>query len=400
MPPLAPRLAASPPAATVAMTERARALRAAGVAVITLSIGEPDFPTPEHAIEAACEAARRGETKYPPQAGTPALREAVRRKYRRDFGLEYGPDEVMIGNGGKQVIFNAVMATVAPGDEVIIPTPYWASYSLMVELAGGRAVFLPCPEARGFRLDAEALARTITPKSRLLLLNFPNNPSGAVMTAEDAEAIAAVLRRHPDLWVLCDDIYGELTYDGARHLPLAARAPDLRERLLIVSGVSKTYAMTGWRIGFGLGPAPLIRAMVTMQGHATAGVSAPGQAAAAAALEGPQELVAERVAVFRRRRDLLLERLAAAPGLTCHRPEGAFYLYPNVGGLIGRTTPQGRRLATDTDVALALLEEAHVAVVAGAAFGMSPYVRLSYATSEALLEEAARRIVAFCAALG
>jgi aspartate aminotransferase len=400
MPPLAPRLARTPPAATVAMTERARALRAAGADVITLSIGEPDFPTPEHAIAAACEAARRGETKYPPQAGTLALREAVRRKYRRDFGLDYGLDEVMIANGGKQVIFNAIMATVAPGDEVVIPTPYWASYSLMVELAGGRVITVPCPEEKGFRLDPEALAAALTPRTRLLLLNFPNNPSGAVMTAEDWAALAAVLRRHPDLWVLCDDIYGELTYDGHRHVPLAAVAPDLRERLLIVSGVSKTYAMTGWRIGFGLGPAPLIRAMITMQGHATAGVSAPGQAAAVAALEGPQELVAERVAIFRRRRDLLLDRLAAAPGLTCHRPQGAFYLYPNVGGLLGRITPAGQRLETDTDVALALLEEAHVAVVAGAAFGMSPYLRLSYATSEPLLEEAARRIADFCRALG
>ncbi len=399
MPPLAERLRRIPPAATVAMTARARALREGGADVIALSIGEPDFPTPPHAIEAALAAARRGETKYPPQDGTRALKEAVQRKFQRDQGLDYALDEIMVANGGKQVIFNALMAAVDPGAEIIIPAPYWASYSLLAELAGGRVVPVPCPESAGFHLRTEDLAGAITARTRLLILNFPNNPTGAACGPEEMAAIGRVLLDHPDIWVLADDIYEHLLYDGFRYVTLAAAEPRLRERVVTVSGASKTYAMTGWRIGFCAGPRDLIRAMVNMQGQATAGVSSIGQAAAAAALDGPQEFLAERLAVYRRRRDLLLDLLAAAPGVSCHRPEGAFYLFPNIAGCLGRQSAGGREIATDTDFAVALLEEQHVAVVQGAAFGMSPYLRLSYATSEAALEAAGRRIISFCQSL-
>ncbi len=399
MPPLAERLSRIPPAATVAMTARARALRESGADVIALSIGEPDFPTPPHAIEAALAAARRGETKYPPQDGTRALKEAVQRAFRRDQGLDYALDEIMVGNGGKQVIFNAMMAAVDPGSEVIIPAPYWASYTLLAELAGGNVVPVRCPESAGFHLRATDLADAITPRTRLLLLNFPNNPTGAACGPEEMAAIGRVLLDHPDIWVLADDIYAHLLYDGFRYVTLAAAEPRLRERVVTVSGVSKTYAMTGWRIGFCAGPRDLIRAMVNMQGQATAGVSSIGQAAAAAALDGPQTFLAERLAVYRRRRDMLADLLNAAPGVTCHKPEGAFYLFPNIAGCLGHRSAGGREIATDTDFAAALLEEQHVAVVQGAAFGMSPYLRLSYATSEAALEAAGRRIISFCQSL-
>ncbi len=398
-PPLAERLTRVPTAATAAMTARARALREGGADVIALSIGEPDFTTPAHAIAAAEAAARRGETKYPPQDGTRALKEAIQRKFRRDQGLDYALDEIMVGNGGKQVIFDALMAAVDPGAEVVIPAPYWASYALMAELAGGRVVPVSCPENAGFHLRAEDLAQAITPRTRLLILNFPNNPTGAACGPEEMAAIGRVLLEHPDVWVLADDIYEHLLYDGFRYVTLAAAEPRLRERVVTVSGVSKTYAMTGWRIGFCAGPRPLIRAMVNMQGQATAGVSSIGQAAAAAALDGPQDFLAEQRATYRRRRDLLLDLLSAAPGITCHKPEGAFYLYPNIAGCIGRRSAAGREIANDTDFALALLEEQHVAVVQGAAFGMSPYVRVSYATSEAALETAGQRIIRFCQGL-
>jgi aspartate aminotransferase len=400
MPELAQRLAAAPVAATVAMTIRARALRAAGAEVISLTIGEPDFATPRHAIEAGYKAALAGQTKYPPQDGTPALKEAVQRKFRRENGLDFALDQIMVGNGGKQVIYDAVMATVDAGDEVVIPRPCWTAYPLMTKLAGAVPVAVNCPENNGFKLRAEDLEAAITERTKLLVLNLPNNPTGAACTKAELEEIAAVIRAHPRVWVIADDMYEHLVYDEDFALvTLAAAAPDLAERIVTVSGVSKTYAMTGWRIGFAGGPRALIKAMVNMQGQVTAGVSTVGQAAAAAALDGPQELVAERRAIYRRRRDLVVKMLNEAPGITCRKPEGAFYVYPNISGCIGRKSAGGRRIETDQDFAMALLEEQHVATVHGAGFGMSPYLRISYATDEAALTEACRRIAAFTAGL-
>ncbi len=398
MPELAERLRGVPMAATVAMTIKAREMKAAGVEVIALTIGEPDFMSPMHAIEAGYQAALKGETKYPPQDGTTALKQAIQRKFLRDQGLVVALDEIMVGNGGKGVIFDALMATVNPGDEVIVPAPYWGAYPLMTTVVGGVPVIVACPQNNGFRLRPEDLEAAIGPRTKWLVLNSPNNPTGTALGEADLAGLAAVLERHPHVWVMADDMYEHLVFEG-RHHTLAAVAPGLRDRVLTVSGVSKTYAMTGWRIGFAAGPKPLIKAMVTMQGHVAAGVSSVGQAAAAAALDGPQEVVGTMQAAYRRRRDLVVDALRTAQGLQCHRPEGAFYVYPNVAGCLGRTTPGGRVLNTDEDFALALLEERHVAVVHGKAFGMSPYIRISYATDDASLEEACRRIVAFCAEL-
>jgi aspartate aminotransferase len=364
--------------------------------VLALTVGEPDFATPDHAIEAAYRAAKDGQTKYPPQDGTSALKAAVQRKFQRDSGLDYALDEIMVANGGKQVLFNAFMATLNEGDEVVIPAPSWSAYDLMATMLGAHTVPVSCPQNNGFRLRPEDLAAAITPRTKWLILNFPNNPTGAACARAEMQAIGEVMLRHPQVWILCDDMYEHLLYDGFDYVTIAAAEPRLRERTLTLSGVSKTYAMTGWRIGFCGGPRELIRAMINMQGHATAGVSSVGQAAAVAALDGPQDLVAERNALYRRRRDLVVDALNASPGLSCHRPQGAFYVYPNIAGCLGKTSPGGKVLASDEDFALALLEERHVAVVHGAAFGMSPYVRISYATDEATLAEACARIARFC----
>jgi aspartate aminotransferase len=399
MPALARRLDRVPVAATVQMTMRARALRAEGHDVIALTIGEPDFASPPHAIEAAHRAALAGETKYAPHDGTKALKEAVQRKYAREQGIDYPLDQIAISNGGKQAIFNALMATIDPGDEVVIPAPYWGAYPLMTRFAGGEPVFVTCPQNNGFKLRAEDLDAAITPRTKWLLLNFPNNPTGAACDAAGLAAIADVMRRHPHVWIMSDDMYERLVYDGLKHVTMAQVAPDLRDRTLTISGVSKTYAMTGWRIGFSVGPQPLIRAMVNVQGQSTAGTSSVGQAAAVAALDGPQDAVAPMVEAYRRRRDLVVDGLNACAGIQCHKPEGAFYVFPTIAGCIGRTSGGGRRIETDADFALALLEEAHVGTVAGAAFGMSPYLRISTATSDAALAEACRRMRAFCAEL-
>ncbi len=396
MPALAERLDRVKVSASVAMTMRARELRAKGVDVVALTIGEPDFASPRHAIEAGYQAALRGDTKYPPQDGTRALKEAIQRKFQRDSGLDFAYEEVAVSNGGKQCIFNALAATVDPGDEVVIPVPSWNAYPLMTRFLGGEPVFVPCPQNNGFKPRPEDIDAAITARTKFLVLNNPNNPTGASCTQEELRAIAAVMARHPHVWILSDDMYEHLVYDGFRHATIAAVAPELRERTVTVSGVSKTYAMTGWRIGFAGGPRPLIRAMVNMQGQVTAGVSTVGQAAAAAALDGPQESVAEMVAAYQRRRDMAVEVITACRGMNCHKPEGAFYLFPNVAGCLGKTTPGGRRLATDEDVAMALLEEAHVGVVHGASYGMSPYIRISTATDDASLAEGCRRIAAFC----
>ncbi len=399
MPPLAQRLAGAPTAATVTLTARAREMRAQGLDVISLTIGEPDFATPPHVIEAAHQAALRGDTKYPPQDGTPALKAAIRRHLAR-AGLEYGLDEIVVGNGGKQVIFDALMATLDPGSEVIVLAPYWNAYPLMARLLGGVAVTVPCLEADGFRPRVAAIEAAITPRTRWLMLNFPNNPTGAVCTAAELAALGAMLERHPQVWVMSDDLYEHLRFDGEPHATLARAAPALRGRVLTLGGVSKTYAMTGWRVGYGAGPRALVRAMATVQGHATAGVCAPAQAAAAAALDGPQDDAESMREAYRRRRDLVVDALAAAPGLRCHRPDGAFYVYPSVAGLVGRLSGGGRALEDDEAVCMALLEEAHVATVFGAAFGMSPFLRLSCAAGDETLREACRRIVRFCEAVG
>jgi aspartate aminotransferase len=386
-------------AATVQMTIKARAMRAAGIDVLALTVGEPDFATPDHAIDAAYRAAKAGETKYPPQDGTSALKAAVQRKFKRDSGLDFAPDEIMVANGGKQVLFDAFMATLDAGDEVVIPVPAWSAYGLMATMLGATPVEVSCPQNNGFRLRPEDLEAAITPRSKWLILNFPNNPTGAACSRAEMVAIGEVMLRHPHVWILCDDMYEHLLYDGFDYVTMAAAEPRLRDRTLTLSGVSKTYAMTGWRVGFCGGPPELIRAMVNMQGHATAGVSSVGQAAAVAALDGPQDLVAERSEIYRRRRDLVVAALNAAPGMSCHRPQGAFYVYPNIAGCLAKTTAGGTLLQTDEDFALALLQERHVAVVHGAAFGMSPYLRISYATDEATLDEACRRIARFCAEL-
>ncbi len=399
MPSLSRRLDRVRTPALVTMTVRARALRAQGHKVIQLTVGEPDFATPDHAIAEAHAAALRGETKYPPQDGTLRLKQAVQRKFRRDQGLDYALDEIMVGNGGKQVLFNALMASIDPGDQVVIPAPYWSAYALMAELAGAEPVFVPCPQNHGFKPRPEDIEAAITPRTKWLLLNFPNNPTGAACSPAEMAAIGAVMLRHPQSWVLCDDMYEHLVYDGFAYRTMAAMVPDLRDRTLTVAGVSKSYAMTGWRIGFGAGPKALIAGMVNMQGQATSGVSAVGQAAAAAALDGPQDLLAERAAIYRRRRDLVVDALNACPGLLCHRPEGAFYVFPSIAGCIGRTSQAGRMIATDADFATALLEEQFVATVPGSSFGMAPYLRISYATDEASLIEACGRIGAFCAGL-
>jgi aspartate aminotransferase len=398
-PALAERLKRVQVAASVQMSIKARELKAAGKDVITLTTGEPNFASPPHAIEAAHQAALRGETKYQPQDGNPPLKQAIQRKFKRDSGLDFALDEICVSNGGKQCVYNAIMATVDPGDEVIIPTPSWIAYALMTRLMGGEPVFVPCPQNNGFKPRAEDIDAAITPKTKWLLLNNPNNPSGASCSADDLRAIADVMRKHPHVWIMSDDMYEHLVFDGFKHATIAQVAPDLRDRIVTITGVSKTYAMTGWRIGFAGGPKDLIKAMVNMQGQATAGASAISMAAATAALDGPQDGVAEQIAAYQRRRDIAVEMLNACKGISCHKPEGAFYVFPNVAGCIGRTTAAGRRLDTDQDLCLALLEEKYVATVHGAAYGMSPYLRISTAVADDALVEGLRRIHAFCDAL-
>jgi aspartate aminotransferase len=399
MPSLSARVGRTELAATFAMAARARALQAQGLDVISLSLGEPDFPTPDHVVQAAHEAASRGETKYPPLAGTETLRAAVQRKYQREQKLDLPLQNILITNGGKQAIFNVVMAVINGGDEVLIPAPAWAGYEQTVQFAGGVPVFIPCPQSAGFVLQPEALEAAITPRTKLLLLNYPNNPSGAACSATALGAIAEVLRRHPGIWVLSDDIYEHLLFDDFSYATLAAVAPDLGERIVTLTGVSKSYAMTGWRIGFCAGPAELIKACTVVQATATSGVSSIGQAAALAALEGPQDFLAPRAAAYQARRDLVVARLNEISGVACHKPDGAFYVFPNISGCIGKTTKAGKRIETDTDFTAALLDEGFVAVVQGSAFAMSPHIRISTATSENVLNRACACIADFCANL-
>jgi aspartate aminotransferase len=396
---LAARLAAIKPSPTMAVAGLALELKAAGRDVIGLAAGEPDFDTPDHIKGAAVAAMEAGRTKYTAVDGTPELKAAIAAKFRRENGLEYGLGEISVAAGGKQIIYNALMATLDPGDEVIIPAPYWVSYPDMVLLAGGTPVFVTCGEEAAFRMSAEDLLRAITSRTKWVILNSPNNPTGAAYGAAELRALTDVLFDHPNVWLLSDDIYEHLVYDDFQFVTAAALQPGLQSRCLTMNGVAKAYAMTGWRIGYAGGPAELIRAMAKIQSQSTSNPCSISQAAAVAALEGPQEFMAERAAIFRQRRDMVVDMLNQAPGLRCHRPEGAFYVYPNCAGVIGRRGPDGAQLSSTEDFARYLLEQEGVAVVPGAAFGMDPYIRISYATSNELLIEACRRIMRACAAL-
>ncbi len=385
--------------ASARASQIARDLAAAGRDILRLTTGEPDFPTPEHVKRAATEAMRREETKYTNISGTPALKAAVAAKFRRENGLNYTADQILVGAGAKQVIFNAMMATLEPGDEVLVPLPYYVSYMDIARLAEGVPVPVACAPGNGFRMRPADLAAAITPRTRWLILNSPGNPAGAVYSRDELKAFATVLARHPRVWVLADDIYEHILVDGANFATLAQAAPEMFERTLTVNGVSKAYAMTGWRIGYGGGPQHLIKAMAKVQSQVTHAPSSIGQAAAIAALEGPQELVAERSHVFQQRRDFVVAALNRVPGLSVHVPQGAFYLFPSCAGVIGRRTPQGEVIASDKDFAHYLLSAEGVAVMDGAAYGLSPYLRISIASSIEVLGEACTRIEKACAAL-
>ena len=396
---LAARLGRIKPSPTIAVSQKARELKAEGRDVIGLGSGEPDFDTPDNIKEAAYRAIAEGQTKYTNVDGTPELKQAISAKFKRENGLDYAPDQITVGTGGKQVIYNALMATLDPGDEVIIPAPYWVSYPDMTMLADGTPVIVEAPQSAGFRLQPADLEAAITPRTKWLILNSPGNPTGAAYSEADLEALGAVLERHPHVWVLADDIYEHLVYDGFTFHAFANAAPALYERTLTMNGVSKAYAMTGWRIGFGGGPAPLIKAISKIQSQSTSNPSSVSQAAAVEALNGPHGYIAERNAVFRERRDLVVSMLNQAKGLDCPRPQGAFYVYPNCAGVIGGTTSDGAAIATSEDFATYLLESEGVAVVHGAAFGFDPHFRISYATSTDLLQEACARIQRACADL-
>ncbi len=387
------------PSPTIAVSAKARALKAEGRDVIGLGAGEPDFDTPDTIKEAAIRAIHAGQTKYTDVDGTPALKQAICAKFQRENGIDYAPDQITVASGGKQVIFNALLATINPGDEVVIPAPYWVSYPDIALLFGAVAVPVICPEATGFKLQPAALEAAITPRTKWVILNSPNNPTGAAYGRDEMKALTDVLVRHPQVHVLTDDIYEHLAYDGFEFVTPVQVEPALYDRTLTLNGVSKAYAMTGWRIGYAGGPKDLIKAMAKVQSQSTTNPCSISQAAAVEALNGPQDFIAERSAVFRQRRDLVVAMLNDAPGIVCQKPEGAFYVYPSCAGCIGKTTPGGKVIATDDDFVTYLLESEGVAVVQGAAFGMSPFFRVSYATSTEALTEACRRIQRATAAL-
>ncbi|SIO72084.1 aspartate aminotransferase [Burkholderia sp. GAS332] len=388
------------PSATIAITQKARDLRAAGRNdILSLSIGEPDFDTPEHVCEAARAAIAAGSTRYPPVSGVPVLKEAIAAKFARDNGLHYALNQIIVSSGAKQVIANAMLATLNPGDEVLIPAPYWVSYPQLTQLCGATPVFLPTDAATGFLPQPGAVDAAITPKTRWLILNSPSNPSGAVLDRVSLAALGEVLRRHPHVWVLTDDIYEHLIYTDAPYATLAQMCPDLADRTLTVNGVSKAYAMTGWRIGFAGGPAALIKAMELVQSQLTGGACSIAQWAAAAALDGPQDFVAECRASFQARRDRLVAALRAIPGMDCAMPEGAFYAFPSCGAFLGLSTASGTPIHTDEDFVRELLETTGVAAVHGSAFGSPGQFRVSYAASSDVLDEAGRRLHRFCASI-
>jgi aspartate aminotransferase len=374
-------------------------LKAKGRDVISLGAGEPDFDTPDNIKNAAIEAIRRGETKYPPVSGIAPLREAIAAKFRRENNLDYKPEQTIVGTGGKQILFNAFMATLNPGDEVIIPRPYWVSYPEMVALCGGTPVFAETSIDNGFKLTAEALEKAITPRTKWLVMNSPSNPSGAAYTESELRALADVLLKHPQVWVLTDDMYEHLTYGDFVFRTIAEVEPNLYERTLTMNGVSKAYAMTGWRIGYAAGPLQLIKAMDMIQGQQTSGACTIAQWASVEALNGPQDFIGTNKAIFQARRDLVVSMLNQARGISCPSPEGAFYVYPSCADLIGRKTKDGKVIENDEIFASELLEAEGVAVVFGTAFGLGPNFRISYATSDTLLEEACTRIQRFTASL-
>tara|TARA_B100000029_G_scaffold70922_1_gene62948 strand:+ start:634 stop:1848 length:1215 start_codon:yes stop_codon:yes gene_type:complete len=396
MPMLAEKLDRIKPSPTMAVTARAHELKEAGEDVIGLGAGEPDFDTPEHIKEAAIKAMRDGQTKYTKVDGTQQLREAICQKFSRDNGLSYTPEQINVGVGGKHVMYNALMATLNPGDEVIIPAPFWVSYPDMVLLSGGTPVVVPTTETDGFRLTPDALEQAITPRTKWLILNSPGNPSGTAYEEKELIAITEILLRNPHVWLLSDDIYEKIVYDQFRFTTPAQITPELLPRTLTVNGVSKAYAMTGWRIGFAGGPPNLIKAMAKIQSQSTSNPCSISQAAAVAALNGDQSFLTARNAAFKKRRDMVVEALNKIEGISCRKPEGAFYVYPSCAGLLGKTTLSGSDIENDEDFAKYLLESVGVAVVFGEAFGLGPHFRISYATSDAALEDACQRIHQAC----
>ena len=387
------------PSPTLAITSRVLELKRAGVDVIGLGAGEPDFDTPDFVKEAAIEAIRAGKTKYTNVDGTAELKEAIVAKFKRDNRLDYTPAQISVNVGGKHTLFNALVATLDAGDEVIVPAPYWVSYPDVVQFAGATPVIVAAGADVGYKLTPEMLEAAITPKTKWLILNSPSNPTGAAYTVDELKALGAVLERHPHIWIFADDMYEHIIYDDFRFATIAEVCPSLYQRTLTVNGCSKAYAMTGWRIGFAAGATWLIKAMAKLQSQSTSNPCSIAQAAATAALTGDQSFLKERAQAFQVRRDLVVDLLNAAEGITCPKPEGAFYVYPDVSGVIGKSTPAGKRIETDSDFVGYLLDDAKVAAVQGIAFGVSPAMRISYATSEALLTEACQRIQAACAAL-
>ncbi len=392
-------LARMKPSATIALTQMARDLKATRDDVISLSVGEPDFDTPENIKDAAIKAIRDGHTKYTPVAGIPQLREAIAAKFKRENNLDYAPNQTIVGTGGKQVIFNAMMATLNPGDEVICIAPYWVSYPEMVAVCGGTPVFVEAKADHAFKLQPDALEAAITPKTKWVILNSPSNPSGAAYSKDELKALTDVLMRHEHVWVLTDDMYEHLVYGDFTYVTPAEIEPGLYDRTLTMNGVSKAYAMTGWRIGYGAGPQHLIKAMDSLQSQQTSGSCSIAQWAAVEALNGPQDHLVTFRKAFEERRDLVVSMLNQAPGLKCLKPEGAFYVYPSCQGLIGKKTPDGKVIETDEDFVLELLKTEAVGTVHGSSFGLGPNLRVSYATSTENLTEACERIQRFCASL-
>ena len=396
---LAARMGRIKPSQTMALNDKAGAMKAAGEDVIGLAAGEPDFDTPKHVREAAYAAMEAGDTKYTAVPGTMALREAVCGKFKRENGLDYTPAQIQVAAGGKQSIFNCMLATLDAGDEVIIPAPYWVSYPDIVAMCDGTPVIIPCPADNHFKLTAEQLEAAITPKTKWVMMNSPSNPTGAAYSYDELKALTDVLVRHPHVWVFTDDMYEHIVYDGFKFFTPAQVEPALYDRTITVNGVSKAYAMTGWRIGYAAGPADIIAAMNKVQSQVNSHASSISQAAAVAALNGPQDFMSERRDIFQDRRDLVVSMLNQANGIDCHTPEGAFYVYPSCAGTLGKKTPDGKVLETDEDFAGYLLESEKVVVVFGEAFGLAPHFRISYATATEVLEDACQRIQRACAAL-
>ncbi|MEM7425038.1 MAG: pyridoxal phosphate-dependent aminotransferase [Pseudomonadota bacterium] len=387
------------PSPTIAVSSLARELKAAGKDVIGLGAGEPDFETPDNIKKAAIDAINRGETRYTAVDGISELKEAICAKFKRDNNLDYTPSQISVGTGGKQVLYNALLATLNPGDEVVIPAPYWVSYPDIVLLGGGTPVFADAGQDSGFKLKPEALEAAITPKTKWLIFNSPSNPSGAAYSRDELKVLTDVLMRHPHVWVLTDDMYEHLVYDDFKFVTPAEVEPGLYERTLTMNGVSKAYCMTGWRIGFAGGPEPLIKAMAKLQSQSTSNPSSIAQWAAVEGLNGPQDFIPKHNEVFKQRRDLVVSMLNQANGISCLTPEGAFYVYPSCEGTLGKTSAGGKKIENDQDFVTALLEEEGVAAVQGSAFGLSPHFRISYATSTEALEEACQRIQRFCGGL-